>query len=357
VFQKPFIPELKVSNDEWDAWNDRPEIGTKQSYKIDFIKDIPWLEYTLNISESTIKNEIVWHLFKDFSVDGKNIFQARIDANSNILTAPSITTDNIVISYILWWIPVKYYLDNTKISWNDQESLWVRIVGNLQWAGKSELTWQVQNFSDISQSELRVSIRKNAYTLTKSSTSGNIVNGIKYVEWDITLLWDQEYETLIVKNGNVIIAWNIENTLWIIVLKDNYSVESEFPKKWNIYVQADVSYIDAIIYADGWLISADYEGQPYTSDSASRTADLQNQLVLKGSVFTRNTIGGAILAGDVYKLPGESKTTNFNAAMIYDLNYVRRGNKNINWEKNKWYTEPFVIIYNPEVQTNPPKGF
>lgn len=49
---------------------------------------------------------------------------------------------------------------------------------------------------------------------------------------------------------------------------------------------------------------------------------------MNGSLFTRNTIGGAVLAGGKYVLPGGSvlpaTDTGFDKAMVYDLNYVRR---------------------------------
>ena len=139
---------------------------------------------------------------------------------------------------------------------------------------------------------------------------------------------------------------------------------------WNVYITPNVTKIDAIIYADGWFISSDINWNPYTKDNNARTSALQKQLILTWSLFTRNTIGWAVLwTGGKYILPWWSKTTNFNEAMKYDLNYVRRWNKwcldqknNTTWAltpdwKCDIYSDYFILKYNPAVQTNPPIGF
>jgi len=68
-------------------------------------------------------------------------------------------------------------------------------------------------------------------------------------------------------------------------------VNNDYNTAGNIYITPNVKYINAIIYADGGIISAESHGIVYETDSTSRTNALQNQLILVGSVFTRNTIG------------------------------------------------------------------
>jgi len=68
-------------------------------------------------------------------------------------------------------------------------------------------------------------------------------------------------------------------------------VNNDYNNSGNIYITPTVKKINALIYADGGIISADSNGTVYETDSASRTNALQNQLILVGSVFTRNTIG------------------------------------------------------------------
>ena len=196
--------------------------------------------------------------------------------------------------------------------------------------------------------------------------SWEIVWWVKYVLGDTTLAWEINYETLVVVDGNVTITDNVNNSkkkFWIIVLKDNYDVNKDIEWKGNIYIKPNVTQINAIIYSDGALISTDNSWKVYSEDSSTRTANLNKQLILNGSVFTRNTIGWAILAWGKYILPWWVKTDDFDKAMVYDLNYIRRwGNwcdKNNNsscidsWE----YREPFIIKYDSRIQTAPIKLF
>ena len=81
-----------------------------------------------------------------------------------------------------------------------------------------------------------------------------------------------------------------------------------------------------------------------------------SQLVINGTIFTRNTIGGAVegSSGD-NRLPGGEVTNNFDQASIYDLNYLRTWSR---WYTNSdWSKYSTVIRYTPTIQNNPPKGF
>ena len=110
-------------------------------------------------------------------------------------------------------------------------------------------------------------------------------------------------------------------------------------------------------------MSSDASGNVYTTNNNTRTNHLQNQLVLIGSLFTRNTIGGAILSSTQrYILPGGTETTDFDKAMRYDLNYLRRSNVGYDdpaWTQpfNQGKADSFVVLADPALLTNPPKGF
>ena len=391
TFKKPFIWELKVTSNTWSSIFDSiPVLWTTQKYKVELLKltNLWYSNWDLNIIwDNTIKNTDLKHIFEDFNNvdnsfwnDFSNYlwFTTRINAEENILKAPNIISDNLVISYNLDWKNVKYVLSqnddiwstiNLEISWEDQTTLWLRIIWTLQWDWKWDITWQEENFSDLLKSDIRSEIRKNAYLLMKNMQDWDVLNNVKYTEWDINISWNIFwYETLVVKNWNVIIDWNLNTfwkKLWIIVLKDSYNVKTDYDISWNIYITPNVTYIDAILYADWWLISADVSWLPFIVDSSERTWNLQNQLVLKWSVFTRNTIGWAVLATWYYLLPWWERTLDFDNTLIYDLNYIRRWNNLWDWidvnndwnEYNDWYSDPFIIKYNPIIQINPPKWF
>ncbi len=121
------------------------------------------------------------------------------------------------------------------------------------------------------------------------------------------------------------------------------------------------------MYADGGIISNGFLNDTVGNykDSATRTNVLSEQLVIKGTLFTRNTIGGAIKGSTgKYILPGGSLTTDFDQAMMYDLNYMRRNNHGynivgINGSKdyNQGNQNNVVIIFDSSLQSSPPKGF
>lgn len=383
-FNKPFVWNIDTWNDSKNNWTGKSTIWTTSKYKLSLVEksSIPWnslVNYSLDnfvnkMSPNGSGLEIQSNSVSWSTLNSKNwaIFYARINTSTDatsLNTNPWLKLASPIISYDLGWQKVKYYLSEQD-SWNDtspikniwSEFLWVKIIWSLQWWWKQELTWQKSNISDLSKIDIRTSIRKNAYSYIKSMTHWQIVNGVKYIDWDITLnassnLW---YETLVVKDGNVIISGDLtQSKLWIIVLKDWYDVNSWFNGKWNIYVKPNVQNINAIIYADWWLMSTDSDGNLYTSDSTDRTSVLKNQLTIYWSLFTRNTIGWAILAWWKYILPGGSKIDDFNKAMIYDLNFIRRSNA---WciqdsTLNCIYKDPFIIKYDTKIQKSPPKLF
>jgi hypothetical protein len=134
--------------------------------------------------------------------------------------------------------------------------------------------------------------------------------------------------------------------LGIIVIKDSYNVKTDYNKAWNIYVANTIKTINAIIYADGALRSADASWNIYPDSK------LLERLELYGSLVSRNTIGWATQAeGTDYLLPGSAKTLDYDLASIYDLNYLR---KTPICSADDY---AFLIRYNSRVVTNPPKGF
>jgi len=386
-FKQPIIWDLKVSNDSWATWTAKPELWTTQKYRINLQNKWSLWVYNLSIISNWkldiihgFKDKTPWHKLQNLLISLSNTFSnftnyiqfyftTRINATSNVLIAPVVSSTGLVISYTLGTKPVKYYLKDFSITWNNLANLWVKVIWTLQWSWKAVITWQKSNFSDISKSTTRGWLKKKIYTLIRWMNSGDIINWIKYVKWsDVTLSWSQAYSTLVVEDWNVIIKGDITKTLWIFSLNNNLWNKW----LWNVYVTPNVTKIDAIIYADEWFISSDINWNPYIKDNNARTAALQNQLILTWSLFTRNTIGWAVLWQLwEYILPWWSRTKDFNEAMKYDLNYVRRWNKwCLDQKDNKiwiltpgwdWicdiYSDYFIIKYNPAVQTNPPIGF
>ena len=265
--------------------------------------------------------------------DGLALFDI---SNLSIQVSPyiSYTLWNQLISYIL--SPSEWALNQDPIPYSEAVFYGLKVVGALQWQWKQTVTGQQDNFSDITKIEIRKNIRKNASDLTQGMSNGQVLNGVKYVSGDYTLdTASINYETLVVE-GDLTIDQNIETNLGIIVLDG------------DIILENNVTIIEALMYADGSIIS----------DGTGQT-----QLRITGSVFTRNTIGGALGTSGNYILPGWSTTTDYDAARASDLNFLRVGNSG--WDTNGNGSEDIgeyrdastLIISNPQNQINPPKGF
>jgi hypothetical protein len=385
-FKKPFAWNIQTWDNTTNTWAGTPRIWTLWQYKLSLVQKSTITPSSLNsysLDNFTSKIEPIWN---GVSVQSNNIttttisdtswttFNARLNTTawaSSLNQTPWLQVNNPIIKYSLWWQNVSYYLtesdgaqDSTPIKTTWWNFMSIKVEGSAQSSWKGTITWQAESNSNLYPNNMRTPLRKNAYSYIKSMRSGDIMDWVKYVEGDINISWDQPYETLVVKDGNVIITWNLNptnKTLWIIVLKDAYNLNDWFSKKWNVYIKPNVTKINAVIYADWGIISVNSSWVTYSWDSIDRTNDLNKQLVLNWSFFTRNTIWWAILAWWDYILPGWWTTSDFDLAMQYDLNYLRRWNSICDSNGNNctswWTAAPVIIKYNSKVQTNPPKLF
>jgi hypothetical protein len=355
TFLKPFSATIAIN------WWDIPKLGSDQNYTITIMNEW-WISSISNGLLDISKESLIFstnHSFDTLNVSNKSFsisnptgtFNGTYNANNDasVLQESILSVDNMNVSYILWADFIKYPLNNFWLSSCSVTTLWLKTIWITQLEGKWEISWGSENFSNLSTSELRNSIRKNAFTLVRALNSGQIVNNIRYIEWDISLWWEISwYETLIVKNWNVFISSDLNTSdapFGIIVIKDSwYFLESDYNTSWNIYVGKNVTQINASIYADWAFRSATIDGVSYNE------ADLWIKLILQGVLFSKNTVGWALSTGWDLLLPGGEITSNIALAKIYDLNYVRR-------VQICGDDYSFLIEYNPKIQTNPPVWF
>ncbi len=394
-FTKPFTGKLEASSDNGITWAGDIRLGTLLKYRVsaDAVSSMSLSNlqaYKLSLVDGNVK--VASELSNIMEVRALNInigsmtskagsiFDAwinTIDGATNVTSIPVLEIDRSVIEYSLMWKTVKYFLselsngdDLTAIRKNWVEFAWMGVIWNTQLAWKHTVTGQEQNNTDVNMMTDNIIVRaKNHVAGMKANT---IVWGVKYVEWadyTVTQADISNYETVVVKNGNVYIKDNVDKSWWkslgIVVLSDNYNPETN-AAKWNVYVTPNVTLIKNVsIYADGGLMSVDSNGAIYNWDSTQRTADLDKQLVLRGHLFTKNTVWWSQGAQWDYILPWWNKTVNFDTAMEYDLNYVRRGNtwwdgtdtnKDGNRE-NRWEKSPFVVIMASNELSNIPVIF
>lgn len=373
-YKKPYIATLTVVDDSslkiWTLQKIRLNVSKHSS-----VSSLPYtiLDYTESFSLSS-DNYIIQNKQKLSNIEAN----LRVNYKSNETVEDVILESKPQISYSLWWENILYYINSLE-DWDNYDPIslftdrfkWVKIIWLMQTYGKQIHTGQWVNISEIGAPTIRTTLKMNAYELIAwLKPSLKSLNWVLYVNWDYHIHWDlvdsvgKNYETLIVKNGNVYIDWNLntwDKKLWIIVLRDNWSAI----EKWNIYIHKDVTLVKSDIFAEWSFISYWWDSWSDKisnySDSNTRTSSLNKQLIMYWTLFTRNTIWWAIIWNTgKYILPWWSETTDFNKAVMYDLNYTRRWNtwcdKNWNWvcTDSTEYDEPFVII--PRTWQTP-KGF
>ena len=300
--------------------------------------------------------DIIWN----HEADGRFV---KVDGNTSSINNDEVITDQFIDDVrILWkFTKSKFRQDIQKNTYNfirdiEPPTSWDMTVSGL---------WSAQ----WSSGTMRASSIKNDEILYFSPASGNVV-----LPAENNLIGTK---TLVVEGANVYITWNIRGswTLWIIALTVDWV-------GGNIYIDPSVTDIHAIMYADRSLIS--YDGSEL--DGGTDNSMLANQLYIYGSLFSENTLGGAL--SDTCPFYVNTGCTT-NIAKKYDLNYLRRyilvqpvdpltgnsiwpkepqfnasssymwDNDNTNTILQKpWYeVYPFIVEYNPIVQSNPPPLF
>lgn len=129
--------------------------------------------------------------------------------------------------------------------------------------------------------------------------------------------------TLVVRGANVYLNQNVTGgRLGIIALEDDGT-------GGNLYIDPSVTDVYANIFLDGSMFSksSTYDGDlPTWASDELRVETLLNQLYLKGSLMSRNTLGGALDLDEdgQYPLGDGTYTTDYDEALEYDLNSLRQ---------------------------------
>ncbi len=285
------------------------------------------------------------------------------------------------------------YQEGIKIIWNTSS----------QWTGElvvDQFDDDVRILGKLTKSTFRRDISENVYEVTRFYTGSTIswnVNTLSSTvsnpwEWNnsswLKLFWNkvlfyknpawwrvdvsggivEGQKTLVVESGDVYINGNIRNDsssdmLWIIVLDG------------NIYIDSTVSDVEAALYTNESILSS-IAWNPVTT-STNTASNLENQLYIRGSIFSENTIWGS--RASPIKCPYNiSATCDRDEAQKYDLNYMRRyyiydsdsngspdtaswdqsfANTGTRWSRSDIESFPVIIEYNPIIQQTPPPFF
>jgi len=199
----------------------------------------------------------------------------------------------------------------------------------------------------VSSVDIREDVLRNATVLTRglapinalgANTNFNINTSfsgdVAYVKGGTVTLVGSSFssgvKTLVIEDGNLFIPndlsyASIDDSLGVIMI--NSDPNSRITG--NIFVKNTVQRVVGTYYADGSLLSTDVNANPQESDTINNrsltnvddpNAPLGLQLLLEGTILSRNTLGGALLDPPVTPWGLDTQE----AAIKYDLHFVRR---------------------------------
>jgi len=165
--------------------------------------------------------------------------------------------------------------------------------------------------------------------------------------------------TLIILNGNLLITGDLaymsnNDSFGIILVNDTTTIP---PLTGNIFVHPNVQKFTGSYFADGGLMTNNKNELPGMNHESENT----NQLLLVGSLFSRNTIGGSMILSDNNEYPTPWGTTpDHNEALQHDLHFVRRyfptGGTCVG-SPCDLNSNAFVVRSDNKASTLPPPGF
>ena len=293
----------------------------------------------------------------------------------------------------------EYAVDNSDIK---GFTIGANISGNILTSGTSAIQNDESTAVDlggIEVKDIREETTTNAYEIIRGMDPTELSDGIEIADFssgkDViyysggTVQLGEASETftfsgvktIVIEDGNLLIAGDMEynsptDSLGVILINSNIG---EKPETGNIFINKDVKKFVGTYFADGSLTSTEATGVPtsipdiLTDDIDRDAAGLENvlkkQLLLEGTLFTKNTLGGAMLGDGNLRNPwGEEPI--LDEAQKYDLHFVRRYSpllfseeEKINYCVNISETEcdpegsSFLIRPDNRVQFFPPPGF
>jgi hypothetical protein len=284
-----------------------------------------------------------------------------------------------------------------------------RILGDKVGQLQTEAGIQSLQIADITPRDIRTKITENAHRLIRGSdnvqTGDNLTfdknwfntTNVAIAEGNVELSGElpSGKNTLIITDGNLLIKNNVtynestasNDSFGVILINDTHE---KYPETGNIFVHPDVRQFVGTYYADGGLMANDDKNNTpenaLNTDKVVSSGDGKNinQLLLTGTLFTRNTIGGAIAKEEKYLTPWEdldSSDENKKKALRYDLHFVRQyapqlensspppnlienkhncapdGGTSPNYSNCDENTDAFVIRVDRKASALPPPGF
>lgn len=359
-FKKPFVWSFESDNNNINIWVvDNIDVVVSRKENID-IND--YIIYHFD-NKNYIKSLTPWYFVYSLSWKNEYVLTNKEQNRTNweiIVNYSSwekVDSINLEwepwIKYSIWWKNITYklwsdeYIESQTIATN-WVFIWAKIVWIWQSAWKQEQTnLDNINTSKISSNEIKNHFRKKSNEITRwinhwEKNKWVMMFNLEWWEIRLSQIDLKDVKTLVIFDWNIIIDKDQDELLWLILVSQEWWYYNS-KQLANIIIENNVKFINMLIYTD-WSVF---------------WKQWNEQLVLKWTIISNNTLWWAITWEDWnYVLPWWTKSTSYEDASKYDLNYVRRWNNNPDSTKNEWYNNyTFVIIYDWSYQQNPPPGF
>jgi len=390
--------------------------------------NVPNSRYGLALNSAPVAewNQTSWNTTTQLSstLPSNNTIQTFMSQQGTVFTSP----DTYLASIIKYNIGSKTIVYPSAIVWKDTyhgSPTWssvvdggIKITGNTSSQNVQELlenqfTDDVRILWDLTKSTFKKDIERQVYSVIRNQdpkTTGGLSisssdlnqpswSANRYDIWNTgsrgsSLFWDKvlyfwdgstvilngasniEWEkTLIVENADLYINSDIENTdndgvLWIIVINGDILIDNR------------VTDIHATMYTNQSILSTTFAIYNNSTnnylDGIAELNQLSNQLYIRWSVFSENTIWWSRKAtAECPYYVSLSECVDVLTAQAYDLNYLRRyfmrdllpaGAPDWvvdtpSWDQSRangqsgFEEYPVIIDYNPLIQTTPPPFF
>jgi len=226
--------------------------------------------------------------------------------------------DSLVVQWIVWkWSNNSFNIWNTvnTANGNSQQSIFVDVWVSKWWLDllvNKNISLLTKGITPVTTNTYKIDTNvlnnKNLHYYNFEWSSGSVSN--ENNKWKILTIWINTYinptntnpptsnyqvwatgnKTVIVKWWNIYINADIYDTTGVLVLvaKRDSTNNNNW---WNIYINPDVTNIDAVMIADGSIMN--YNPNITNIDWShvvTSTWDLMKQLLIYGSIYTKNTI-------------------------------------------------------------------
>lgn len=324
---------------------DNPVGSTTFSYLASIIKYRIWSKLIVYPGDIIWKNSYHWAAWVN------NSYQEGIKITWN--TSSENTSE----------LTIGQFTDDIRILWKLTKSTFRRDINQKAFSVTRNIAASVTNSSNGPWNVW------NLWNATQWTSSNNnwlriYGNQVLFFRWqDVTISSDtiEWNKTLLVEGWDVYISGDITGSwlLWIIVIDG------------DILIRNTITDVHAILYTNRSILSTTNGTNKLDGDSSATL--LENQLYIRGSLFSENTIGGSRSSTPECPYYVDNSTCDQVEAQSYDLNYLRRyymfddngdGTANASsWVQStangqSWFENfPVIIDYNPQVQQNPPPFF